>query len=996
MFEAVTIMIPYSAVLVKVTNVLTPYIMRIMYDTKYNDERLDFIAEKLIAKEIIFNNDTNDIEPKVGDAVIVHSKFNKRIFIPSRLCRGYISSIKDSRKLYNVMLSDYGVCIRARRDDFFLCPDDLISEEHFSFTVGLYNVLPVSAKNGSLANNKVSSVSKGWCLPAIEYTRNLISASAVIYYHRLAFDEHGKSYGEFYLTIKDRVISLSKALVSNHYAIYLDEALQTIEGPMSNGKLDVEIFNDETDLSKIPSNNLKEENKSKPVVRKETHLHHVSHKFVGHEEHVFLCGREDCKKLNSVVDAEFPTSIHMTWNKSMKSSKPKKMQSFIWPAIKEGVSVAAIGPPKSGKTLGYAFPISGCLAADSELPQGLKPSAVILCSSSQQVIEVYFLFKTFLEKYKKIKIVTAVNNKSYRSIAAEIYNGCQILISTPSVLGRFMNNNKAMLDFKYLRYLVFDSADVILDKYFNSVSRLFAKHNILCNRESGKLQLIITATNCTTQLKKFISALMKDPLICITSCLEAALFKSVSMNVCVVNSEKKNEKLLDLLGNKYLQSRTAVICRSSKEAESLRRLLSKRVETLIATENTNMFGLNEIKTYWNGCVIGSYPLLVCTDSVLSDLNITNVTNLIHYSIPSTSKTSFCFRFSVLLDNLRTESGICKVNILFDESNDVQYIYIVRMMRRVNITVPDNMLKTVELVAAALETKKRNHPICNQIKYWGFCDKQSFCEFRHKIIKCIDDPITDIQMDDEVKFRLINIHSPIHFSVRIVSYIKKATKDEIQFSNIEYMQITFKLQRFYSSSENRKTCEVINVGSIYGLEEPVGTFNRVQIIRIAKYETENPKCVDVRCLDSGLLLQNILVSKLLQMPEKLANYPVHTVELFLTGIIPPDNEYVWNNHSFDYVYQWFKEHVDDDSYIIGTVKLHLGHTMWMETLKVGTKVIGYKDLIGSSLRAELLRQNHAVENTKHINQLYKMCRDGGYSEINGRNLDTLLIEERVCP
>lgn len=53
-----------------------------------------------------------------------------------------------------------------------------------------------------------------------------------------------------------------------------------------------------------------------------------------------------------------------------------------------------------------------------------------------------------------------------------MFNGCQILISTPRFLARFLDENKKLLNFQNLRYLILDGGDVILDKYFDSVNIL--------------------------------------------------------------------------------------------------------------------------------------------------------------------------------------------------------------------------------------------------------------------------------------------------------------------------------------------------------------------------------------------------------------------------------------------------------------------------------------------------------------------------------------------
>lgn len=65
---------------------------------------------------------------------------------------------------------------------------------------------------------------------------------------------------------------------------------------------------------------------------------------------------------------------------------------------------------------------------------------------------------------------------------------------------------------------------------------------------------------------------------------------------------------------------------------------------------------------------------------------------------------------------------------------------------------------------------------------------------------------------------------------------------------------------------------------------------------------------------------------------------------------------------------------------------MGNAIWVDTLEVGTKLIGYKDIIGSSLRTELLNEDHAVENSEHLKQMYQLCRDAGFSEINGYDLN----------
>ena len=61
-------------------------------------------------------------------------------------------------------------------------------------------------------------------------------------------------------------------------------------------------------------------------------------------------------------------------------------------------------------------------------------------------------------------------------------------------------------------------------------------------------------------------------------------------------------------------------------------------------------------------------------------------------------------------------------------------------------------------------------------------------------------------------------------------------------------------------------------------------------------------------------------------------------------------------------------------------------MWVNTLNVGTKLIGYKDLIGSNLRTELLLKDYVIENDEHLNQMYQLCRDAGFLKVNEYDLN----------
>lgn len=94
-----------------------------------------------------------------------------------------------------------------------------------------------------------------------------------------------------------------------------------------------------------------------------------------------------------------------------------------------------------------------------------------------------------------------------------------------------------------------------------------------------------------------------------------------------------------------------IICTDAREAIELNSLLkSHKKKTLLAHSNMIFDEVHGIRADWAASVSGMYPILICTDDVLSDLNIQNVTWLIHHSVNLASKSRFYYRFSTLMDN----------------------------------------------------------------------------------------------------------------------------------------------------------------------------------------------------------------------------------------------------------------------------------------------------------------------------------------------------------
>lgn len=58
-----------------------------------------------------------------------------------------------------------------------------------------------------------------------------------------------------------------------------------------------------------------------------------------------------------------------------------------------------------------------------------------------------------------------------------------------------------------------------------------------------------------------------------------------------------------------------------------------------------------------------------------------------------------------------------------------------------------------------------------------------------------------------------------------------------------------------------------------------------------------------------------------------------------------------------------------------VQLHIADTLWVDPLEIHTPIIGYSDLINSSLKTHMLQKKHGESADDHLAKLYELCEIG---------------------
>lgn len=771
--------------------------------------------------------------------------------MPAWYCRAIVGEFNTSTSKYWTFLPDYGHEILLKRESILALPHNISSIPYVTFVISLNEILPLGKRRADKRKNYETIGQKHWCPDSIDLIRQLMSSSSRCYFNQITIKSNGIKLGELYLIIDNQIVALSKALIIANFAMYITDIVDS-DDSTTDTKSRTSDEKEETD--ELLTSPYDVENA--PILRAKRNVY----------DEILVCSNVECEHFNNINEARFDLKVLKALNEiNVKSLR--RMQSYIWPAINKGLDVLAVGPPQVGKTIGYAAPISSIIAHNKQYQTDSSyPMVLVLCASSRDGMHIESIFKALLLAHADIKIIGAFNGCTDISLMAKIYSGCRIFISTPAFLIRFLARDdihRKQLKFDSISHLVIDNLDILLDKHAQSLTQLLGKYTLIGKQHSKNsnmlaLQIVGAAQHWTSSIGQFIK-ILKNPYICVGSFAEAALFSGVQLRPRMVYGHQKTRILAKILEAHYRMVKTIIICANDDEAEELNKFLAKTIQFLYVNSKMKFTEIHGIKEIWDTNVAGNYQVLICTDVVLPNLQITDATWLIHYSIAVPTKSAFLFRFSTLMSNLKSNSRKVEVTIFIDDTNDKQFHGIMDLIKRSGYKLGEKQLLAAEQIRMTLERNKKGHPICNSVKALGRCPKNSKCLYRHCVLEDVDKPMTLISAGDRIILKITYVHNATHFSARILEYID-VNNEKHELSEIEHIKIVNKVYTYYSKKKNRRVCSEVKIGGIYAFEESLDQYQRVQIINIkTRDQNDAADVVDLRCIDTGNVLKDIKVN-----------------------------------------------------------------------------------------------------------------------------------------
>nr|XP_006814119.1 PREDICTED: putative ATP-dependent RNA helicase TDRD12-like [Saccoglossus kowalevskii] len=544
---------------------------------------------------------------------------------------------------------------------------------------------------------------------------------------------------------------------------------------------------------------------------------------------------------------------------------PTLVQAYAWPSILRGRDFVGISARSTGKTLAYLLPaLTQLLQAStySKLPSGEGPLVLILSPSWKRAQFIYDNCKIFLQESESTRTLLLFGAGSEDTQIFSLLSGCEVLIATPSCLARLLEKSYTLLN--RLCHLVFDDADLLMEDFPSQINDIMKSYAVCLSNHRGRCsprQVIIMSTVWTAGIESLMKAYQVDPLIVLTSKVEAAVYSKVIQTVHVCLSSQRFALLLDELDSVLSRSKKTILFANTKsDAVCLQQLFSSYSHfSLLAHSDLMDHQMEMIRHEWkSNHRDDSNPILVMTDDVILDLGITDANCIIHFDFPP-NKYKFGNRLGCMADNYgechRKNAELdnpCMSLLFVTETCDRHIPSLVYLLNRIGDKqcIPKQLEDVLHQAIEMREQEKKDQDICAQLKAYGFCRDGVLCNSRHKVFADLEAP--KLPVKGYVKVLITHVVDATHFYARVLEYRETENSPSEDSIASQYVQLLIKLTLWYGTSSRKIVVSTVFVNSMYAIEDKrKHTFQRV-IVTAVKNEDN---CDDV---EVGIVLKNDLL------------------------------------------------------------------------------------------------------------------------------------------
>jgi ATP-dependent RNA helicase RhlE len=295
---------------------------------------------------------------------------------------------------------------------------------------------------------------------------------------------------------------------------------------------------------------------------------------------------------------------------------PTPIQTRAIPQVLKNHDVMGLAQTGTGKTAAFVLPILNRLI-------GKKTAcirALIIAPTRELAEQIHQAIETLGCK-TRLKSVTVYGGVGIHPQIQKLKRA-DIVVACP---GRLLDHiSRHTVDFSQLEVLVIDEADQMFDMgFFPDIRR------ILTHLPKKRQTLLFSAT-MPTEIRRLAKDILRDPTTVQVGTTAPA--DTVSHALYPVAQHLKTALLLKLLGNTTAES-VLVFTRTKHRAKSLGKKLA--VAGYRSTSLQGNLSQGRRQAALEGFRDGTFQILVATDIAARGIDVTKVSHVINYDIPST-------------------------------------------------------------------------------------------------------------------------------------------------------------------------------------------------------------------------------------------------------------------------------------------------------------------------------------------------------------------------
>ena len=296
---------------------------------------------------------------------------------------------------------------------------------------------------------------------------------------------------------------------------------------------------------------------------------------------------------------------------------PTPIQDKAIPEVMKGRDVVGLAQTGTGKTAAFVLPILNRLM---DGPRN-RVGALVIAPTRELAEQIHGEFK-ILGRQTRLRSAVVYGGVGINP-QIQALKRADIVVACP---GRLLDHiGRRTVDLSRLDVLVIDEADMMFDMgFFPDIRR------ILTHVPPKKRQTLLFSATMPKEIRRLANEVLQDPITVQIGATAPA--ETVSHALFPVSQHLKTALLIKLLGDTPTGP-VLVFTRTKYRAKSLGEKLSKAGYRSTSLQGNLSQGRRQAAL--NGFRSGAYQILVATDIAARGIDVSNVSHVINFDIPST-------------------------------------------------------------------------------------------------------------------------------------------------------------------------------------------------------------------------------------------------------------------------------------------------------------------------------------------------------------------------